>query len=99
MKKEIWVDHYEKCFKGENHDVTFGDLPKDLKNSDIVGIYREEPDDDNYGYTWLHIKRKRLETDEEAQDRIEKDNQLQLELKERRRQSFRKLYDEFKHEI
>ena len=99
MKQIITETIYSKHFNGDNYDVKYSDLPKDIQDNDIIEINREA---DYYSesnswtaYTELSILRPREETDEEYNKRIEKENKTNVELKQKRYERYLTLKKEF----
>lgn len=99
MKQKIKEEIYTKDFKGNFREIHFSDLPKDIQESDIIDIHREEgyySEDNSYDdYTELVIVREREETDEEYQKRISDNELYKEELRKRRYETYLKLKSEF----
>lgn len=102
MKQKIKKEIFNKTFNGENYDVRFSDLPKDIQDDDIINIGRvDDYHSENWsydGYTELSVIREVEETDEEYEKRIKENNQLKEELKKRRYESYLQLKKEFENE-
>jgi hypothetical protein len=99
MKLKIKNEIYKKDFKGNHEVIRFSDLPKDIKDDDIIEIIREEAffsENNSYdAYTSLIIIRETEETDQEYQKRIS-DNQIRKEeLTKRRYENYLILKSEF----
>jgi len=77
---------------GDNHPLTLGDLPDDIKPTDEIfinydpGYYSENNSWDLF--TEVFVYRDRLETDEEREKRLADAAKTKAELKERRRKTF-----------
>ena len=97
MKKLIKQQFYVKSFRGDCHLIRFSDLPKDLKDTDIINIHRENESYD--AFTELEILREREETDEEYQKRIDLDNWHKEQLKKRRYETYLALKKEFEDNL
>lgn len=101
MKKIIREEIFIKSFNGDSHDVRYSDLPKDLKESDIIHIHREESyfSENNScdAFTELIIIREREETDEEFKTRTEREERISQELKSKRFETYLKLKKEFEN--
>lgn len=99
MKKKIQEEIFYKNFEGYDHDIRFSDLPKDLKENDIIYIQREESyysENNSWdAYTKLMVIRERDETEEEYQKRIIENQKFKKELNDRRYENYLKLKEEF----
>jgi hypothetical protein len=99
MKKKIREQIFIKDYNGDQADVYFSDLPKDLKDNDIIHINREKPyysNNSSYdAYTELIVYRYRDETDEEYNKRIQNNIKTIDELKKRRFERYLELKAEF----
>ena len=101
MKKKIRKEIYSRSFNGDSHDVTFADLPKDILDTDIINIQREQSyfsENESWGaFTELAVYRDVEETDEEYEQRILEDNEFKEELRKRRYQTYLSLKKEFEN--
>ena len=92
---QIFMQHYE----GSERDIIFGDLPKNLEDSDIIEIIRGEgfySENESWdAFTSLIIKRPRLENDEEFAESQKKWDEKMVELKAKRHQNYLRLKKEF----
>lgn len=100
MKQKIKIKKiYHKQFKGNDKDVRFSDLPKNIQENDIIEIRRVEAffsENNSYdAYTELVVIREREETDEEYQKRISDNEYHKEELRKRRYENYLKLKSEF----
>lgn len=98
-KKTILEEILNKYYDGMYTQIRFSDLPKDLKDTDIIDIHRHEPyysENQSYeDYTELLVFREREETDEEFYERVEHENRREEEIKQRRLERYLKLKEEF----
>ena len=99
MKQIIKVEVYREYFDGDNYQVRFSDLPKDIQSNDIIDIQREESyysENNSYNaYTKLIVIREREETDEEYEKRKQTLEKMKEMSKERRYEQYLKLKEEF----
>lgn len=99
MKQIITEEVYCKQFEGEYATIRFSDLPKDIRDNDIIQINREGShysENNSYdAYTALIIVRPREETDEEYAKRIDKNFKHTEQLRQSRYQTYLKLKKEF----
>ena len=99
MKNKIREEIYDKSFDGSCHDVRFSDLPKDIKDDDIIEIIREESfysENNSWdAFTRLVVIREREETDAEYEKRKLKDKEHKEDLKKRRYDNYVSLKAEF----
>lgn len=99
MKEKIKETIFTKHTEDDYYRFRFSDLPKDLKDDDIIDIYREEPNIDGQttycGYSELVIIREREETDKEHQERLLEYEKIQENLKRMRYNNYLKLKTEF----
>lgn len=99
MKKKIKTEIFQKQFNGNNQDVRFSDLPKDIQENDIIEINREDAfysENNSYdAYTELLVIREREETDEEYQERMSDNKLRQEELRKIRYETYLRLKSEF----
>jgi hypothetical protein len=102
MKNKIREEIYDKSFDGSCHDVRFSDLPKDIKDDDIIEIIREESfysENNSWdAFTRLVVIREREETDAEYEKRKLKNKEHKEDLKKRRYDNYVSLKAEFLHE-
>jgi hypothetical protein len=98
-KIEKYDTIYLKHFDGTNVSIPYRDFPKNMRPDDTICIGSEGDfysEDNSYGaYTELSITRTILETDEEYNERMSKLEQDEIWAKERRRESYLKLKEEF----
>ena len=99
MKQIIKVEVYREYFDGDNYQVRFSDLPKDIQSNDIIDIQREESyysENNSYNaYTKLIVIREREENDEEYEKRKQTLEKMKEMSKERRYEQYLKLKEEF----
>lgn len=90
---------FSKHFDGDHHPITFGDLPKNLEDTDIIEIDRDEgyySENNSWdAFTQLRVERPRLENDEEFAESQERWKEKMTELKANRYQSYLRLKKEF----
>jgi hypothetical protein len=102
MKRKIQEHIYTKSFE-YYYNIRVSDLPKDIQDSDIIEIHKIESyhsENESYdAFTELVIFREREETDKEYSDRISKNKELELDLKNRRYQTYLKLKEEFESKV
>lgn len=102
MKEEIKTQIYKKYFIGNDAEVRFSDLPKDIKKDDIIEITREESFfSENHcydAYTTLVIFRYIEETEKEYKKRIYNETKLAEQMKKRRYETYLNLKSEFEPE-
>lgn len=98
-KLKIRETVYSKHFDGDLHIIRFSDLPKDIREDDIIEIKREDSyysENDSWdAYTNLEIIREREETDEEYQKRMQIIKDESERLRKRRYETYLKLLEEF----
>ncbi len=86
-----------------NTPILFKDIDIELHDEDVIqagydeGFQTENNSVDPYFY--LEVQRERLETDEEYEKRIKRDEHTRRYLKERRYQNYLKLKDEFENGV
>ena len=102
MKRKIVREEiFSKSFNGDNYDIKFSDLPKDIQDNDIIGIVRDEgyySENNSYdAYTELVIIREREENDDEYNKRLVQTNKILEESKKNRYESYLKLKKEFEN--
>jgi len=102
-KKTVKDEIYKINYHGEEQDIPFGDLPKDLQPTDILR-YISDPghytDNNSWDpYTEIKVLRPRLETDDEQAERIERSRLFVVEAKERRHKNYLRLKEEFDPKI
>jgi hypothetical protein len=99
MKKLI---EKQILFLQSDEPIPFNKYKEHLEDDDIVQSSYEEPffSENNScdGFYYVKILRKTLETDEQYEKRLEKSERTKLELKNRRRETYLKLKDEFENE-
>jgi len=99
MKKIIREEIFLKYFDSVNHDILFSDLPKDIREADIIEIERCEDDGFEGYYSGTHsslaVFRDREETDKEYTKRINEINANINRLKESRLKQYLELKKEF----
>jgi hypothetical protein len=98
-KKMVYDTIFTKNYEGENREIVFGDLPTDLQPTDIL-VYHSDSGHYSENNSWdpfteVTIRRPRLETDEEYEERIERSRLFLENLKEGRRETYLKLKKEF----
>lgn len=99
-KQKIKELYFRKNYHSNNDNIRFGDLPKNIKDDDIIVIFYDDSDNylDDYNdksYTELRVYRERDETDAECQKRIDR-LKLEQELSRKRRyEHYLKLKKEF----
>ena len=93
MKKKIKEVIFRKHLESENQEIRFSDLPKDIREDDIIDIRREESFFN--AYNELLVIREREETDEEHAKRIDDNKRNMEELRQRRYETYLKLKSEF----
>lgn len=90
---------FEKDYSGERRYVPFGDLPKDLLDTDNIMVHVEEAfytDNNSHdGYTTLRVYRIREKTEEEKAKDREFLNNLKEKSKKERYQRYLELKKEF----
>lgn len=103
MKKEIKKEKiFTKHFDGWINGIRFSELPKDIKDDDIIdiekceGYYSENNSWDDY--TELIVYREREETDEEFEKRKKFWEEKKAESKKARYENYLKLKKEFESE-
>lgn len=102
MKKKTVIEEiFNKDYDGMYAEIRFSDLPKDLKDTDVIDIRRENTyysENESYkAFTELVIFREREETDEEFQKRVEGNKSQEEFLKRRRHEQYLKLKEEFEN--
>ena len=99
VKNIIFEEIFRKEFAGNQHEIRVSDLPKDLRENDIIDISREEgfySENNSYDpYTILLVGREREETDEEFEIRKLEHEELEKERKANRFKQYQKLKKEF----
>jgi hypothetical protein len=99
MKQKVREEVYTKYFDSNYYEVRVSDLPKDIKNDDVIDIRREDSyysENNSYdAYTELVIIREREETDEEYKKRIAKSEYHVEEMRKLRYENYLKLKEEF----
>lgn len=99
MKKTVIDEIYSKFFDGDNYQIRFSDLPKDILDTDIIDIAHEEAyyteNSSHDAFTNLVILREREETDEEYNKRIEQEAKIAESRKSKRYEEYLKLKNEF----
>jgi hypothetical protein len=103
MKKLIREEIFSKHFRGEDADVRFSDLPKDIQPNDIIHIQRDEgycSENNSWDpFTELIVIREREETDAEQEKRIADNAAMKEVLRKRRYESYLKLKNEFDNNV
>jgi len=93
---------FEKYYSGEKVSVPFGDLPKDLLNTDNIVINVEEAfyteNNSHDGSTYLRVFRVREKTEEEKAKDKEFFKQLREKSKKERYEQYLDLKKEFENE-
>ena len=101
MKKEVIKEQiFGRIYEGLSYEVKFEDLPKNLKDNDVIEIWRDKGSSDGSfdECTILDVYRYRIETDEEYNDRLKREEIFQLHMKEKRKEQYLKLKKEFENE-
>jgi len=99
MKQITQKEIYRKHFRGNDYDVRFSDLPKDIQENDIIEIIREDSyysENNSYeAYTELVVLREVEETDEEYQERLNENARFEQQNRKKKYEYFLKLKAEF----
>ncbi len=103
MKKLIKKEVFSKTFRGFYHDVRFSDLPKNIKEDDIINIVRVDAfQSENNSWdehSLLEIIREQEETDVEHQKRLAKEKDTKDRAKNMRYETYLKLKAEFEEAV
>lgn len=99
MKKIIKEEICIKYFNDQFAEIHFSDLPKDIREDDIIDIRREKPvytNDNSFdGYAELYVMRRREETDKEQYERLLYEEKKERIMKQRRYEDYIRLKKEF----
>jgi len=103
MQKEIRsFQIFTKTYEGIRDRIPFGDLPKDLLPDDTICIEVHEAefgsDHASDAETILTVFRRRMETDEEFEERNNRTRKMLAASKARRREQYLTLKKEFENE-
>jgi len=101
-KNKVYIELFSKRYDGERDKIPFGDLPKDLLDTDDIsihtdpGYYSENNSWDSF--TELKVFRQREETDEECNKRFLKQAELKAQSRTNRYNNYLQLKKEFENE-